>query len=437
MGHLVGKDVFRELGRKLDGLEMRLPWNETLHTILKELYSAEEAEIVVRMPNGLSTLSELVRSTGYEEAALRKILDELTAKGLVVDVWLRDAYRYVPSPMVVGIFEFTMMRTGPDLNTKRWAKLFHEYLEVDGSFNAANFGRGMQVQVMRTLPHEAALQSPEHLEVLDYERASELLGQADRFAIGLCSCRHEKQHLGTKACQVPLEKCSSFGRAADFLIRHGLAREVSRTEMEENLAQSREMGLVLNVDNVRKNARFVCHCCKCCCIPLLGIRKYGYPSTVVTSNYVARISDESCTGCGECAEACPVDAIAITADAGPDAKGNGHAQVDASVCIGCGVCALRCPSEGCRLERRGKRVIHPETTFERIMLQCLEKGTLQNQIFADPRRVDHKFMRAFVGAFLRLAPVKKALMSDALRSRFLAAMKEGAVKQGKGPATGL
>jgi hypothetical protein len=44
-------------------------------------------------------------------------------------------------------------------------------------------------------------------------------------------------------------------------------------------------------------------------------------------------------------------------------------------------------------------------------------------------------MRAFVGAFLRLAPVKKALMSDALRSRFLAAMKEGAAKQGKGSAT--
>jgi hypothetical protein len=40
-------------------------------------------------------------------------------------------------------------------------------------------------------------------------------------------------------------------------------------------------------------------------------------------------------------------------------------------------------------------------------------------------------MRAFVGAFLKLPPVKKALMSDTLRSRFLEAMKEGVKKQGK------
>lgn len=435
MGHLVGKDVFRELGRKLDGLEMRLPWNDALHAILKELYSAEEADVVVRMPYGLSTLAQLVRTTGYEETALRKILDALTAKGLVVDVWLGEAYHYVPSPMVVGIFEFTMMRAGPGLNTKVWAKLFHDYLEVDGSFGAANFGRGMQVQVMRTLPHEEALQSAECLEVLDYERASELLGQTDRFAIGLCSCRHEKLHLGAKTCEVPLEKCSSLGRAADFMIRHNLAREVSRTEMEESFAESREMGLVLNVDNVRRNARFVCQCCKCCCAPLLAISKYGYPNSIVTSNYVATIGDDSCTSCGQCAEACPIDAIAIVSDGGRGAEETATARVDATLCIGCGVCALSCPSKACRLERRGKRVIHPETTFERIMLQCLEKGTLQNQIFSDPGRVDQKFMRAFVGAFLRLAPVKKALMSDALRSRFLAAMKEGAAKQGKGSAT--
>ena len=65
------------------------------------------------------------------------------------------------------------------------------------------------------------------------------------------------------------------------------------------------------------------------------------------------------------------------------------------------------------------------------MLECLERGTLQNQIFDDPNRVDQKFMRAFVGAFLRLPPVKKALLSDKMRSGFLNAMKDGVRKQGK------
>ena len=107
------------------------------------------------------------------------------------------------------------------------------------------------------------------------------------------------------------------------------------------------------------------------------------------------------------------------------------AKVDASLCLGCGVCALQCSTGACKLVQRGQRVIYPETTFERIMLQCLEKGTLQNQIFANPQRINEKFMRAFVGAFLKLPPVKKALLSDRLRSSFLNAMKDGVRRQGK------
>jgi len=75
-------------------------------------------------------------------------------------------------------------------------------------------------------------------------------------------------------------------------------------------------------------------------------------------------------------------------------------------------------------------VIHPETTFERVILQCLERGTLQNQLFDEPDRVSHKVMRGIVGGFLRLSPVKRALMSDALRSRFLAALSAVAVAKG-------
>lgn len=432
MGHLVGKDIFRELGRKIDGLEMRAPWNETLHAILKELYSAQEADLVVKMPYGLSTFAELERATAIEVATLRRLLDDLTAKGLVIDLLLHEEFHYAPSPLVVGIFEFTMMRLGPNVKTKEMAKLFHEYMEGNDSFLGANFGQGEQVSIFRALPHEEVLSGPEYFEVLDYEKVSALLAETDRFSIGLCSCRHEKLHLGEKTCDVPLEKCSQFGYAADFMIRHNLAREVSRSEMADNFARSRELGLVLGADNVQKNVKFVCHCCKCCCGPLLGISKYGYPNAIVTSNYLAEIVDASCTGCGKCATACPIDAIAMSAAANPDKKRKKDARVNTSICIGCGVCALKCPAKACVLARREQRVIHPETTFERLMLQCLEKGTLQNQIFASPKSINEKFLSAFIGGFLRLTPVKKALLSDTLRSRFLAAMKAGVVRQGKG-----
>jgi hypothetical protein len=59
MGHIVGKDIYRSLGQKIDTLNVRVPWNETFHAILKELYSAEEADLVVRMPAGLAAIEEL------------------------------------------------------------------------------------------------------------------------------------------------------------------------------------------------------------------------------------------------------------------------------------------------------------------------------------------------------------------------------------------
>jgi len=435
MGHLAGKDVFRKLGRKLDGLEIRVPWNDKLYAVLKELYSREEAEIIVKMPYGLSTIHQLELATGYESGALRRILQDMTAKGLVMDLWIRGEYRYTPSPMIVGLFEFTLMRVGPNLNTREWARLLHDYM--DDAFYAANWKDGSWFSMFRTLPYEEAVQQEEYTEILDYEKASLLVKQADRFSIGICSCRHEKLHLGEKTCDIPLESCTQFGYAAEMMIRNKLAREVSRSEMEDHFARSRDLGLVLTADNVRNNIRFVCHCCSCCCFLLQGISKHGFTNIIVTSGFLAHINDTACTGCGACAKACPIEAIGMVATTTQETKRKRDAVIDTTICLGCGVCALKCPTGACKLTKREQRVIPPENTFERIMLHSLEKGTLQNLLFDDPGRIDQTFLRIFIGAFLKLPPIKKALLSDTLRSVFLRVLKGGVTHQGKGWALEL
>ncbi len=419
MGHIVGKDIYYALGQKIDGSTVKAPWNSAFHEILKTLFSIEEADLFIRLPYTLSALDRISKTTGCGKTKLKRMLDTMTSKGLVVDLWVNGEYHYMPSPLIVGIFEFTMMRTDNGPDTRKCAALFHEYLNGHIDFWKENT-KDNAFAFIRTLAHEEAVVPADHIEIYDYEKAESLIEASDRFSIGICSCRHEKLHSGTKQCDIPLDTCSSFGIFADFMIRNKLAKEVSKTQMLENLARSKELGLVLQADNVKNRISFMCHCDKCCCNPLLGIRKFGFPNTVVTSNFIARVDTDHCIGCGQCSSACPVDAINMkpTDQIKKSGKVKKCAEVNDDICIGCGVCALQCKPKGIQLAARSQRVLTPDTTFERIILQSLEKGSLQNQIFDNPQSNTQAFMRMVTGAFFRLSPVKKALMSDTLRSSF-------------------
>jgi NAD-dependent dihydropyrimidine dehydrogenase PreA subunit len=430
MGHLVGKDIYQGLARKIDNLHVRAPFDETMYKILKSIYSEEEALVVAKMPFLFSSLERVAKITKIEKARLQKVLGDLCRKGLVMDMFLKGQYRYMPSPMVVGIFEFTMMRTGDNIDPATWSNLFHEYME-EGSLYRSNFGNGQQTSIARTVPHPESL--GDHVEILDYEKTTALIEAAGSYAVGLCSCRHKKEHTGERTCQAPLDTCTTFGQAADYLVRNGLSRKVDQAEILDIFARSKELGLMFSADNVRQRIMFICHCCGCCCGIMDGINIHGLTATLVTSSFIAEVDTALCNGCQKCVNTCHIKGIGTReTEVGPSGKKLVKALVDQDICVGCGVCALSCTTGALKLTPRAQRVIHPETTFERVILQCLERGTLENQILDNPQSRTQEAMRYLVGGFLRLSPVKKALMSDTLRSTFLTAMSTGVRFLGKG-----
>ena len=50
----------------------------------------------------------------------------------------------------------------------------------------------------------------------------------------------------------------------------------------------------------------------------------------------AIVNQETCNGCGDCVDSCPLDAIEIT---------DGKAVVDEDTCGDCGACVDVCPTE--------------------------------------------------------------------------------------------
>lgn len=55
----------------------------------------------------------------------------------------------------------------------------------------------------------------------------------------------------------------------------------------------------------------------------------------------AKIDQEKCTGCGNCADICPVEAITVE---------NEKAKVDEDTCVDCGTCVDECPVEAISLD---------------------------------------------------------------------------------------
>ena len=80
--------------------------------------------------------------------------------------------------------------------------------------------------------------------------------------------------------------------------------------------------------------------------------EFDHGKSVDASNYQAKISMETCSGCGLCAKRCPMEAIELKASEKADNKTGKGAVVDQEDCIGCGVCAFKCPTDSIVLERR-------------------------------------------------------------------------------------
>jgi Na+-translocating ferredoxin:NAD+ oxidoreductase RNF subunit RnfB len=355
--HLDGKSSIVPLIDRLNKYPIGLPDSDKLRQILAILFSEEEAYVASRFPLTEATLPELVRATGWESSRLKATLEEMAEKGLVMDTTYGGKTFYLLMPGLIGFFEFSFMKQRNDLPVAELAQLMHEYLYGDPEQKMGREFFTSKTPLTRSLPYEEHI--PTSSQVATYESAREIIKKAGYGAIGMCYCRHKKDHLN-ESCKKKAptkEICISLGTAAKFMTRRGFAEKRSTEQLLAILDQARDLRLTHITDNIRHKPSFICNCCSCCC-ELLGGVQMGYPMGVAKTNYTLRIDRETCLGCGLCQKACNVAALEMV-DV-ENGKRKKHVQIIGDNCLGCGACISACPSHSLSLVHAAGRPVPPE-----------------------------------------------------------------------------
>jgi len=413
MAHNTVISGYQQLVGRLNRFPQGAPPSETLYKILRLLFDEREAGLVALLPIKPFTAAQAARNWQMEELEARKLLETLAGRAILVDV---NGVYTLPPPMA-GFFEFSMMRLRGDVDQKLLGELYYQYMNVEEEFIKALFVNG-ETQLGRVFVYEPALSEDNSLHVLDFERASEVIRSASCRGVGVCYCRHKMEHVG-RACDAPKDICMTFNSSAISLTRNGYARSVVVAEGLDLLQEAYEHNLVQFGENVQHGVNFICNCCGCCCEAMIAARKFGLLHPVHTTNFLPEVDEELCNGCGKCVDACPVEAIGLVSANDPRHPKQKKARVDQNICLGCGVCTRTCTRNGLALRSRQARVITPVNSVHRVVMMAIERGDLQNLIFDNHVLASHRALAAVLGAILSMPPLKQAMASQQMKSRYL------------------
>ena len=418
MAHRTLKSGYSKMVERLNRFPQGAPPSELLNGILKILLSEREADLVSLLPIRPFTAAKAAKIWKMSLPDSQKALDELASRALLVDTVREDGETvYTLPPPMAGFFEFSMMRVRTDIDQKALAQLLYQYLNVEEDFIRELFTEG-ETQLGRTFIHEPALPADGALQVLDYERSSEVVKTATARAVSMCYCRHKMTHLD-RACAAPMDICMTFNNTASALSRHGFARLVDAAEGLDLLQKAWDSNLVQFGENVRRRVNFICNCCGCCCEAMIAARRFAILNPVHTTHFLPEIVPADCIGCGKCVDVCPVEAMTLVSANDPRRTGRKTARLDAERCLGCGLCVRQCARKCIVLTSRGQRVLTPLNGAHRAVVMAIERGRLQHLIFDNRVLWSHRALAALLGVILKLPPVRQAMASRQMKSRYL------------------
>lgn len=366
----MAKEVYRQLAQHLATLGMGYPPGEELEEILKENFTPQEATIALSLPTKvppleLASIDEIAQKSDLPRSRLAEILESLSSRSLLFSGRTKDGKKgYALQQMGYGFPQAFFWKGEKSPHGQKMAHLIHKYAKAK-NVNFEAYGT-TKTKNYRYIPVKEAIEHDTHA-VLPFEQMEGVIKKAKRIAVAHCACRVTAELLERKRCDHPMEVCMKYDELAEYVIERGMGREISKTEALEIIQQCEEAGLVHMVDNAREGIKHTCNCCGCCCWSVGTIKRRRIPRDVLVATYFIRETDkEVCTGCGQCVDICPVDAIAMEGD---------YPAVDNEWCIGCGLCLRPCPTSAAILKRKTPDI--PPRDFGELHTKILQERELK------------------------------------------------------------
>jgi len=279
------------------------------YRILEPVVTDEMAEVALKLEiRKPKSVKEVAALCGKPEDEVEKMLFQMAIDGVIkveeehgVDMYFLELY-------VPGVMEYMVAHKENVAKYPVIAECFEEYTRKLGALMTGNIPIGLGV--MRVIPIESAIEG--ETRKASYEEISHILNSHEVFSVADCACRTSMRVIGQGCGHTVEEMCIQVGPAAEYYIRTGRGRKVTKEEAIAICKQAEKEGMVHSIPNLSGpgNALAICNCCGCSCFGLRNTTFYKNPDWS-RSNYIAVVDKDKCVACGECVENCQASAATL------------------------------------------------------------------------------------------------------------------------------
>lgn len=301
------------IGRKKEGVqpggEGSYQWDDPEYVCLEAGITDEMAEVGLCLGSfQKKTAAQVAEMMGKPEEYCREVLMDLAVYGACKVGTLNGEDVFWTETWIPGHME--MIVNNPN-NIKKYpivAYAMEAYGRVRGGGSVGSFPVG--VGLMRVIPIESAIDGDSRKA--DYEEISKYVEENTVFCVSDCSCRTDREVMGEGCGHLKEDMCIQMGTAAEYYIRTGRARQITKEEVYEILKRAEENGLMHEIPNIDGSGKThaICNCCGCGCLSMRTATMFKNVD-MIRSNYVAKVDAKKCTACGQCVENCPVNALRL------------------------------------------------------------------------------------------------------------------------------